>query len=730
MSRIPVPAILLSLFLLCFSFSSYSQCGAAPTSGAQTISTAGNIVNSYYPGTGNPTAGSTTLTVGTIDGRGSATALTSGDMVLIIQMQGADFDTTNTSAYGDGVSGGNANGYLSTNLVAGKYEYNIVSNYNTATQVVTFSYSLAHNYYTRSFSTLTGIRAYQVIRVPRYYDLTINASSSITAPAWNGSTGGVIVLEAANTFTLNGSVVADALGFRGGGGKNLTGVSAGNFNGSGNITNTDLRWNSKQTNTANGTGGAKGEGIAGTPMYTLTNGATTTSTGTVEGYLAGSMGMGAPGNAGGGGTDGDPIKNQYNPGGGGGGNGGAGGKGGSGWDGGGASGGNPANYPTGGYGGAAFTQASLQQFVMGGGGGAGSSNNSSSTTEYICSGGAGGGIIIIRAKSYSGSGTITANGAAANNVSNPPVPSSVTDAAGGGGAGGTIVVVTNQSGAVGTNTITASATGGKGGDMTNYYAHGPGGGGGGGYVVTNVIPSASITVTAGVHGLTRSTSSTGPINNTYGSFSGSDGKADVLTFSPAMINLNNSISPCGSLPITLQSWTGVYRNNKTVLNWQTDAGVNFSYFIIERSNNGVDFTPLDQIPAADATTASLLHYSYVDASPATGENYYRLKMVDADGQYRYSGIITIRTTARAFTVTVSPNPFTDHVVVSINGNADETVSLRLFNSEGKLVWHKTTFITAGVNTQYFNDLQSLPRGIYYLKINRTGADNEFKLLKQ
>jgi hypothetical protein len=266
--------------------------------------------------------------------------------------------------------------------------------------------------------------------------------------------------------------------------------------------------------------------------------------------------------------------------------------------------------------------------------------------------------------------------------------------------------------------------------MTTYFAHGPGGGGGGGFVVTNVIPAGSITVTGGTHGLTRSTSSSGPIDNTYGSSSGSDGKTTLLAYSPVMVNLNNPGSACGTLPITLQSWAGVYRNNKTVLNWQTDAGTDFAYFIIERSNNGTDFSPLDQIPAATSTTASLLHYSYVDASPATGENYYRLKMVDADGQYKYSGIITIRTTTKAFTVNASPNPFTDHVIVTINSNTDEAVSLRLFNSEGKLVWRKTTLVTAGANTQYFNDLQSLPRGIYYLKINRAGADNEFKLLKR
>jgi hypothetical protein len=710
----------LSTIIILFSHfnDSFSQCGTAPVSGTTTISTAGQIVNTYYPGTGNPVIGATTLTVGNRDGRGDNTNLGNGDMVLIIQMQGADLNSANSDAYGDGVAGGNASGYITSNLMAGYYEYNIVSSYNNGSGIVNFLYSLANNYYTRAYTASTGIRTYQVIRVPRYYDLTINAGGSITAPTWNGSTGGIVVLEAANTLTLNGSVTANALGFRGGGAKTWTGVTAGNTNGTGAITNIDYRWASPVTTAANTTGGAKGEGIAGTPAYTLTNGATSVTTNSVEGYIDGSMGRGAPGNAGGGGTDGDPGNNRFNPGGGGGGNGGAGGKGGSGWDNG---PGNPLTYPTGGYGGSAFAQASLQRIVLGGGGGAGTVNNSSAANEYYSSGACGGGIIIMRAKSYSGNGTVTANGATANNVASP----ASTDAAGGGGAGGTIIVVTNQAGSVGTHTITASANGGKGGDMITHYAHGPGGGGGGGVVISNVIPSGSVTVTAGVNGLTRTGTATGPIDNIYGSAPGSDGIKSIISGYSGFQNANSALSPCGVLPITLRLWNGVYKNNKTALNWQTEEGASFSHFIVEHSTDGIHYAALGQVAAS-----SNLRYSFVDAMPASGLNYYRLKMVDQNGQYHYSGVITIRTDVKGFQVTASPNPFTDHMVITIASEADETVHLRMFNSDGKLVWRKTLFVTAGTNAQYFNELQSLPRGIYFIKVNKQQTAAAIKVVKQ
>src|SRR5262245_31917414 len=118
---------------MALSYDSFSQCGAKPTSGSTTISASNTIVHAYYPGTTGGAAGTYTVTVGAADGRSTAAGISNGDMVVIMQMQGADITTTNNSRYGDNVNGGDASGYLTTNLVAGYYEYNVVSNYNSGT---------------------------------------------------------------------------------------------------------------------------------------------------------------------------------------------------------------------------------------------------------------------------------------------------------------------------------------------------------------------------------------------------------------------------------------------------------------------------------------------------------------------------------------------------------------------------------------------------------------------
>jgi uncharacterized repeat protein (TIGR01451 family) len=225
---------------------------------------------------------------------------------------------------------------------------------------------------------------------------------------------------------------------------------------------------------------------------TLNNAAGVAQTGTATANLDGSMARGAPGNAGGGGTDADPDTttqggNDQNTGGGGGANGGSGGFGGDSWD---------TNLSTGGEGGAAFP-ATVNRVAMGGGGGAGTRNNSNGDTQ-ASSGAAGGGIIIIRTYALSGNATLTANGVSAYN-------GTLNDGGGGAGAGGSIVVLSANGGESG---LTLEANGGVGGDawgtepFTLGNRHGPGGGGGGGVLIVSGTP-ASASVNGGASGTTE-----------------------------------------------------------------------------------------------------------------------------------------------------------------------------------------------------------------------------------
>ena len=448
-----------------------------------------NIINTYYPGVGTAAAAATTINVDTAAIRGASTTanIVAGDMLLVIQMQDADFNTDNDADYGDGTGGSAGSGFTAINDT-GRYEY-VVAQSMTAGAIVIrgagTGNGLVNSYSTAARddvgTTRTPQRSFQVVRVSRRATATM--TSTLTASAWDGRTGGILAFDVAGALALNGATASvSGLGFRGGIGQSLAGDAT--------ALATDYRLPDAET-----AHGRKGEGFACTPSsLTGVPGATGT-----DGCVRGDRARGAPGNGGGGGTDDNPGTNDENSGGGGGGNGGAGGLGGNTWN---------TNQPLGGLGGAAFP-ALAGRLMMGGGGGAGVSNNAGPGT-----GANGGGMVFIRAGSVTGTGTI--------NVAGTNAACSGQDGAGGGGAAGSVMIYSASGVLTG---LTVTATGGVGGnaDFSGICAvsndeHGPGGGGGGGVVFASSALAAGSSVLGGASGRTFG-------NIAYGSVAGSNGPA-------------------------------------------------------------------------------------------------------------------------------------------------------------------------------------------------------------
>jgi LPXTG-site transpeptidase (sortase) family protein len=468
------------------------------------------VVNTYYPATASAAIGATSISVGPRIAGGSP-AIAAGDLLLVVQMQDSDINSTNSIAYGDGTTGRGTTALRSTGL----YEYVYAASAVVA-NVVTIVGSggggglvNAYDEYTGAPVATHGLRTFQVIRVPQYSSATLGAG--LTAAPWDGAlhAGGVLAVDVAGALNLNAQTISvNQLGFKGALGVQQPGGAG---------TGTDYA-----VPTGGGAHGYKAEGTAGTPRFLYDAVGAAAVNAAADGYPTGDAARGAPGTAGGGGTDSHPVANDENTGGGGGANGGQGGLGGNSWN---------TNLAVGGLGGAAFP-AAVTRVVLGGGGGAGTRNNS---VAFQSSGGTGGGIVMIRTGSVVGAGTINANGGVGVTPAN--------DGGGGGGAGGSVVVTTNT-GTV--NGLTINANGGNGTDAwplgptggANY--HGPGGGGGGGVIITsNALPLAQTTVAGGLHGTTT------PDLAPYGSVNGNAGL--ILTTTPAAIPGSSSGAEC--LPV-------------------------------------------------------------------------------------------------------------------------------------------------------------------------------------
>ncbi|MBP6404879.1 MAG: DUF11 domain-containing protein [Ramlibacter sp.] len=466
------------------------------------------VVNTWYPGTANALAGATTINVGTARG---ATALASGDLVLVIQMQ----DGVNAANFGTSLAG-----YGKAASTAGTHEYAFVLSF--AGNVITLTAPLSNSY--RNAQTAGAARqTFQVVRVPQYSVATIPAANTVTPLPWNGTSGGIVAIDVAGALDLSGTINASGYGFRGGAGRVL--------NGGGSNATDAVRYSSTMNN-----GAIKGEGTAGTPRNTYaTIGGTYTWAGTGgDFYPNGDKGYGAPGNAGGGGNDGDTGGNSMNSGGGGGGNAGAGGQGGNTWN---------NNLDVGGRGGNAFTPAA-NRIAMGGGGGAASVNNGDANHATF-SGASGGGIVMLRAGAFSGAGTINVSGANAPT----PVSGCCDDGGpGGGGGGSAVLLAANSAGLAG---ITVNARGGNGAPTPNNSGdHGPGGGGGGGAVLATGALAGASSVAGGTRGATTWNAANGNPGAlvTTQSLTGGDGVWPGAACLPQITVTKITTTPARTLP--------------------------------------------------------------------------------------------------------------------------------------------------------------------------------------
>ena len=169
------------------------------------------------------------------------------------------------------------------------------------------------------------------------------------------------------------------------------------------------------------------------------------------------------------------------------------------------------------------------------------------------------------------------------------------------------------------------------------------------------------------------------------------------------------------LPVTLLSFNATATNaGKSLLTWSTATELNNHHFDIERSNDGLAFATIGQVTAINTSNGSA--YRYIDQSPLTGSNYYRLKQVDFDGKVAYSTVQKVDFAAKA-AISVYPNPATNNLFVQSDGTSI-IKTITITDALGKTVLRQTNINTK----QYTLDVSQLAKGMYFVKVNDGNKD--------
>src|SRR5688500_17844292 len=182
------------------------------------------------------------------------------------------------------------------------------------------------------------------------------------------------------------------------------------------------------------------------------------------------------------------------------------------------------------------------------------------------------------------------------------------------------------------------------------------------------------------------------------------------------------------LPLTLLSFTGNKQDRYNALQWITSMEDNVSHFEVERSVDGINYSTITSIPAKNLPSGST--YSYNDQLNGINQadnTYYRLRMVDIDGQFTYSAIILLRANPESDLVVT--NPFSNNLKITYTSRQVETVKIDLFDAKGRWLMRRIITVQAGVNRLELQNASALTSGNYILQLSGTDIHYTRRLVK-
>ena len=188
----------------------------------------------------------------------------------------------------------------------------------------------------------------------------------------------------------------------------------------------------------------------------------------------------------------------------------------------------------------------------------------------------------------------------------------------------------------------------------------------------------------------------------------------LVTLAPLSISSLRLTRSLPVLSVGLVSLTAVRAGNDVRLDFTESNDTGGASYDIERSADGISFSPIGTVAAnmiVPGNAGQGKNYSYYDNRPLSPVNYYRLKIINRNGGYTYSKIVTVAFDGAAG-ITVFPNPANGVVNVQLTAQQG-SIELDLYESTGKLV-RAIRLQSAGGIVSTSIDIGDLARGVYYL----------------
>lgn len=176
---------------------------------------------------------------------------------------------------------------------------------------------------------------------------------------------------------------------------------------------------------------------------------------------------------------------------------------------------------------------------------------------------------------------------------------------------------------------------------------------------------------------------------------------DTITTDTTLVTVD-----CTILPVELGDYSIECDRNAPIIRWTTLSERHTSYFEIQGSPDGINFSTIGLINAAGESSSSI-DYSY-ELSPSR-QKYYRVKQVDQDGQFEYFD--TKFVDCKTQDLMLYPNP--SNLTINITGAEDRIINLKIMSINGKVVEHQNVHPTYEIHDF---SIESLASGMYIVEV--------------
>lgn len=170
------------------------------------------------------------------------------------------------------------------------------------------------------------------------------------------------------------------------------------------------------------------------------------------------------------------------------------------------------------------------------------------------------------------------------------------------------------------------------------------------------------------------------------------------------------------LPVELLDFSATCSENKTVeLNWSTASEHNAAYFLVEKSRDGQNWSPVKTVQAVGNST-QISFYSIEDLVSSTVTNYYRLSQVDENGALKKYDVISSNCEQdNVFSLHIYPNPTNGEFSIQLNNSLSGNYTIELVSITGQLISRKCNTLSTS-ETTVIKSTELLPAGTYFVRL--------------